>query len=131
MSYPFHMDGQDADQWDGWPASLRELADIIGDKAALELQGARAGTRMYVPKRPTQKSPLAQIIGLREARLLAVSGYGGEYLVVPTGVLMKARVRRRAIEAAEGFPSDVARRFGVSERWVRKIRQQGKIGAPA
>lgn len=102
-----------------WPDSMAEIAGLIGPEAAMRLVDAYGGTRCYVPRRPAAKGPLAQAIGLDQARVLA-ENYGGEYLLVPT--LFVARAKKRRIAEAHGSAAQVARRYGVTERWVREVR---------
>ncbi len=72
------------------PASLRELARVLGDGNAVRLVGLAGGGRLSVPKRiPIVKEgqdehPLATALGAEVfAKLVAV--YGGETIDIPKG----------------------------------------------
>lgn len=102
-----------------WPASMQELLRLIGLESASSLVDAYGGTRCYVPRGPTARSPLAKAVGLQAARALAEE-FGGEYILVPT--CFHARSKKGEIAAAEGTNAAIARRFKVSDRWVRIVR---------
>jgi len=114
----------------GWPRSLIEVADVIGDDAALELQAAFAGQRVYIPLKPKDTSRVARAVGMRAARLLGACGFGGLYLDVPSHSFIAARNKREAIEREPGSAPRVAAKFGCSERWVRMVRREARNGAP-
>lgn len=107
----------------GWPASLVEIAEVIGPAAALRLVDAYGGTVCYVPMAVAPEHRLAQAIGIQAAELLAAR-YSGEKIEVP--VLHSARTRKSLIARAEGGVSEVARALGVTRRWVRMVRNAGR-----
>lgn len=111
----------------GWPASLIEIAEVIGQAAALRLVDAYGGTVCYVPQSIEPGHRLAQSIGLVAAARL-VARYGGEKVEVP--VLHVARTRKALIAQAEGGVAEVARALGVTRRWVRMVRNAGRGGDP-
>lgn len=106
----------------GWPASLVEIAEVIGATATLRLVDAYGGTVCYVPNAIDAKHRLAQAIGLAAAQGL-VARYCGEKIEVP--VLHVARTRKALIAQAEGGVAEVARALGVTRRWVRMVRNAG------
>src|SRR5579883_2549479 len=55
----------------GWPARLVEIADLIGDAAALRLVAAFGGLRIYIPAQPKPDQALWQAVGESAAHLLA------------------------------------------------------------
>ncbi len=108
----------------GWPASLVEIAEVIGTAAALHLVDAYGGTVCYVPVSAVDPAHrLVQAIG-PEAAALLVARYGGEKLEVP--VLRSARARKTLIATAEGSAAEIARQLGVTRRWVRMVRNAGR-----
>ena len=111
----------------GWPASLVEIAEVIGQPAALRLVDAYGGTVCYVPQSVDAGHRLAQSIGLVAAGHL-VARYGGEKVEVP--VLHVARTRKAMIAQAEGGVAEIARALGVTRRWVRAVRNAGQGGDP-
>jgi hypothetical protein len=105
----------------GWPASLVEIAELIGTGPTLNLVDAYRGhDYCYVPKEPNAATRLVQIVGMDAASKLSAR-YGGDKLFLPT--LASARHRKRLIVGADGKTSEVAALFGVSARWVRQVRQ--------
>jgi hypothetical protein len=106
----------------GWPAGLVAIADIIGTGAALKLVDAYGGQECYVPACPPPEHPVAQAIGLTAARALG-KHFGGEHITVPN--LAGLRYRKHLIAMAPGKTADVARRFAVTTRWVRAVRNAG------
>ncbi len=108
----------------GWPASLVEIAEVIGPAGALRLVDAYGGTVCYVPQGNVEPAHrLAQAIGPAAAERL-VARYGGEKIEVP--VLHVARTRKAMIARAEGGVAEVARALGVTRRWVRMVRNTGR-----
>jgi len=108
----------------GWPDSLRELAEIIGIGAALHFVDAYAGRDyVYIPEALTEGHHLIQAIGETAARQL-VDAAGRDRIPVPTMAVRRNLARKRLIREAEGRTSEVARRLGVSPRWVREVRNE-------
>jgi hypothetical protein len=103
----------------GWPASLVEIAEVIGPAATLRLVDAYGGTVCYVPMQVDPEHRLAQAIGLDAAKKL-VARYCGEKVEV--AVLHVARTRKALIAQTPGGVSEVARALGVTRRWVRMVR---------
>jgi hypothetical protein len=104
----------------GWPHGLIEIAEVIGEEAALKLSESFGGFRVHIPKSPAADSPLARAIGLEAAEKLARHA-GGDRLYVPMG---RPHIKKPAIAAAAGTVAEIARRFGVTERWARAVRSQ-------
>lgn len=107
----------------GWPASLVEIAEIIGPAGALRLVDNYGGTVCYVPQAVDTAHRLARSLGLEAAERL-VARYCGEKIEVP--VLHAARSRKAIIAKAEGGVAEVARALGVTRRWVRMVRNSGR-----
>lgn len=102
-----------------WPASLIEVAEVIGVKATLHLVEAFGGTTLYVPEHLDPSHRLAQAIGFNAAEQL-VSMYRLEKIEVPT--MRIVRTRKALIGKATGTTNQIAREFGVTTRWVRMVR---------
>lgn len=106
----------------GWPAVLVEIADATSTATALKLVDAFGGTSLYVPKEINHDHRLALIVGSEAATVLA-EYYGGDRLEVPG--LASARHRKSLIVETEGSAREVARQLGVTERYVRMVRNAG------
>lgn len=105
-----------------WPASALELVEIIGVGGTLRFIDAFAGRdRVYIPGKVTLESALVVAVGAEAAGLLA-QRYGGSWAIVPALAAARQRQRKRLLAGARGTNKEVARRFGVTERWVRMVR---------
>jgi len=89
---------------------------------ALQLARDYGGTRLHFPKRVLQTSKLSRALGFEIARALCGS-YGGTYRDIPRF----AAQRKLAIARSDGSAPQVARKFNVTERYVRIVRN-GKPG---
>lgn len=108
----------------GWPESLLELVEIIGVGAALRFVDAYAGRDyVYIPEKLTEGHHLVQAIGATAAQQL-VDAAGRDRIPVPTMAVRRNLARKQLIREAEGTTSEVARRLGVSPRWVREVRNE-------
>ena len=113
------MSESDPEVFDHLPQLLRDIAELTSVQVALELAERLGGTRLYFPIDPAPDNLLARAVGLDTARVLA-RHYGNLHLDIPRF----ASGRKLAIARADGTAPDVARRFGVTERWVRKVRNE-------
>ncbi|SMF86504.1 hypothetical protein [Tistlia consotensis] len=107
----------------GWPQSLIEIAEMTSVAAALRLVDAFGGTKCYVPKDMPPEHSLVLAIGSEAAAILH-RHYAGSGIEVP--VLAVARHRKRLILEAQGGTKEVALRVGVSDRYVRMVRNAGR-----
>lgn len=120
------------------PASVREIAEVIGRDAALRLIGklptcyagkdGKKSTRviMYVPKRLRPDHQLVQILGWAAAQRL-VRVFGGEILYPANCRSIYAAFRDEAITKmlqTGARPSMVADLMGLSERYVRNLARE-------
>lgn len=116
------------------PASVRELAGVVGLPAVLRLVERWGGvTRLYVPQTLDEGHDLAQLLGLTPARALARE-YGGDYVTVPrcAAALRLARDRALLRRRAEGVaPRRLALVFNLTERHVWRILRQAAEQRPA
>ena len=112
------------------PASVAEIADVIGRDAALRLVGALppAGSRswrrvVYVPKRLKPGHPLIDMVGLEAAQALARHFAGAVVQPGACADMIRAwNTRHLRRLAAEGWPADeLAEAFGLSARQVRNL----------
>jgi len=123
------------------PASVQEIADVIGDERALYLVGQlprcyhkdprkpnshSAHVIMYVPKALKLDHQLVKILGWHDAQKL-VNAFGGEILKPGTCAEVYRRYRDQEIGRmlADGLqPAYVAEIMRVSERTVRNLRRE-------
>ena len=110
----------------GWAASMVEVADLIGVPAALKLVERRGGTTVYIPKTISRETqPIVRLIGRQAAEQMAAQ-FGGMNFSVPTLAAARSS-KKELIVRAEGGVYEIARRFGVTARYVRAV----KNGSPS
>lgn len=111
-----------------WPELIKQLAEIIGDEAALKLFIRFSGRHLSVPKTRVRPSrPMIEIIdetiGEENAKLL-VRNFGGEYLKFPNGrlILNNDRNNRIVDDYLNGMvQGDIATKYELSERHISTI----------
>ena len=104
------------------PAELSYLGEIMPDAAVLRLIEAHGGTRIYVPKAPSDSSPLVASIGMAAAQALA-GIRGGEDFKVPLARWWRARILKAG---GASYPA-IARALGVTERAVHGYLQAARM----
>ncbi len=116
----------------GLPTLLAELARDTNGATALSLVDAKGGQRVYIPKTiPSKKHWLVQVLG-REGADAMITLYGGEMVEIPTARALKS-VKASIIESLEKGRSSnnqIAADHAVSNRYVRRLRQEYGLQAP-
>lgn len=79
----------------------------------------------YIPKHPTETSPLVDLVGLDSARQIADAvlpgkGGAGEYFYIPRP---PRDLKKLAILRHSGTTRETARAVGCSEKYVRQVRK--------
>ena len=105
------------------PDSILDLIDIIGINAALRIVEQRGGIRLYVPAKATAEHWLADLIGLDALQALS-SVYAREEIDIPRCAATLKAIKDREIANSTASNSELARRYGMTERNVRKIRRR-------
>lgn len=120
------------------PASVEEIAEVIGREDALYLigqlptfQAGNAGHRstrvmLYVPKRLKPNHRLVQILGEAQAAKL-VEGFGGEILQPANcqEVYRRWRDSEARRMASDGMaPADIAEIMNVTARHIRNLTRE-------
>jgi len=112
---------------------LERLIIAVGIDSAFLLVRKRGGERIYIPSREISGGHwLAELLG-PEAAARLVEAYGGESVDIPR--LNPHDLRARDMEicrrAAGGEKARaLAREYGVSTRWVRRIVKLGGSSSP-
>jgi hypothetical protein len=109
-------------------SSLDDIVNVIGEEALEALVAEFGGLRVFVPgvSRMHPKHPVAKAIGVKAATALShyltfgIKG-GGSNVNVPR--LWAANAKKPLIAVAQGSNREVAKRFGVTERWVSQCRR--------
>jgi hypothetical protein len=124
------------------PASVQEIADVIGRERALFLIGrlprysqqgssdksVRERVLLYVPKKLTQSHPLVAILGLKDAGKM-VRVFGGEILKATpcTTIYRDFRDRSIARMARDGMKhADIAELMEMSVRHVKNVVRENR-----
>lgn len=112
------------------PASVQEIADVIGVEKALYLIGQlpQCGNRswrvcLYVPRRIRADHQLVKLLGWKDAQAM-VREFGGMILQPSNCKQIYRQFRNRSIRrlGAQGVPiQEIAEGFQLTERQVRNI----------
>ena len=104
---------------------LDDLAEQIGEDAALKLVEAYGGRRVYIPHQPIANDVLTSSIGLAAAIRLSQI-YGGDRLEVPNPTPRKVRVLELR---SNGLSVDaIARKLGCTRRRVFQVLANARAG---
>lgn len=103
------------------PSSIEEIAETLGVRLALKIVQVYGGRDIKFPKYPDDDHPIILALGKQDG--YAICRYmGGSLFSVP-----HCRPRRSYREdikrlEAEGLPrGEIARRLGITQRWVREV----------
>ncbi|MBS4773408.1 MAG: helix-turn-helix domain-containing protein [Proteobacteria bacterium] len=111
---------------------LADIENVIGTAATLQLVKERGGTKINIPKKPTEKCQLVQIIGLSLAEKLSLEFGSGEVLI-PMGHF-KGMGRKKVLAAQmleQGLSSNkIAAELDIHERTVRRVKEKNYLGLP-
>ena len=111
------------------PASIVDLVAVIGLTAALAIVEERGGIRLCVPTRVRPEHWLMEKIGAESfARLVEI--YAGEEIEVPLCVAAMRALREQEIVNSHESNATLARRYGYTERGIRKLRRRVSTAVP-
>lgn len=110
------------------PQVLQDFVRLIGLAPTLVIVEQYGGCRLYVPVRPTEDHPLAQLIGFENLCTLS-RVYGLEsHFDIPKATLATRHLRNEKIRADYASKSvrDLAREHRLTERMIWKILSGNK-----
>ena len=108
---------------DTWPDLIKEIAEVIGDEAALNLFIRFAGRHLNVPMKAITGHVIEETIG-REAFVLLARAFGGSSLKVPGGhkLLLKDRNIKIVKDFLRGIKlCDLATKYQLTDRQISTI----------
>ena len=115
----------------GWPPILCEIADHIGDAAALALVVNFGGVELSIPRTMPAQHRIADVIGL-DAALRCAAVFGGEKLAIPTARSLRSAKMAIIDAVTAGGPAAgttaLAYRLGVTARHIRGVKAD--LGRP-
>lgn len=101
-----------------------ELTEVAGHDAALILSQTKGGTRLYIPHHQSpleDDHELVQLVG-REAALKIQAYFGNAWLWIPKYIAEADRNFQITLDYRAGMNyAQLAEKYGISERWVRRI----------
>ncbi len=123
------LDDLDQDECDG-RITIRQIAEVIGDEAAVKLARDFGGTRVRIVAEPCESHLLTLSIGLEDALAIGAR-FAGEDLVIP---MYKSRARRRfdldlirKLRARHRTITAIARQVGCTERHVYNVLSETEV----
>lgn len=105
------------------PESLREIVDLLGLGATMQLVNTHGGTRLFVPKQVKAQHHLANLLGMEQARRLS-DHFGGESLTIPRMAnAMRSKRNREIVRRYDGGDSVriLAHAYNLTDRQIYTI----------
>ena len=108
---------------EAWPGALQTVARLLGDEAAAAVARGLGGRRLYLPPAPGRRHPLAKLVGLQGARLVAeqLVGSRGDDIDWPAARSLIRAVEARKLKAAGLSEAAIAQNLGITQRHVRHL----------
>ena len=75
-----------------WPPIIDDIAEIIGDDAALKMFIRFSGRHLFIPIRGLHNNNIEQTIGSEKSKLLSKE-FGSETITFPNGKLLLLSIR--------------------------------------
>jgi DNA-binding transcriptional regulator LsrR (DeoR family) len=105
------------EQIEGMEATAANLVRLLGEDGARALAQAFGGRRLYVPRQPGAHHPITVAVGQQAAERLAAAFHG---VGIDVPVMPATRTEIRRLDAEGLTRADIARKLGITERWVYK-----------
>lgn len=118
-----------------WPELLREVAEALGDAAALRLVAECGGQRIYVPGDLSAKNDPAGKASRRkfasrmgdDLAAYLIEFHGGDLLTVPNFAQRLAEERRKfVLRNGDLSANTIAARLKITSRRVEQIREDAR-----
>lgn len=104
------------------PSVLRDIAEIAGMGAAIDLCDAMGGRGLYIPKgaAPAKTDQLARAVGIVAAKKI-MKAMGGEYLRIPTARPVLRAYRVRILRKANYSTAQIAMMMVMDRSHVSRL----------
>lgn len=112
---------------EGLPASLVDVAEMLGLRVALSLIQHFGGTEVKFPKRPSLDHPVILALGETDGHALC-QFLGGMQVYIPHARPGALRLKVRELEAQGVDRARIARALGISQRHVRRVANDAGAG---
>ncbi len=103
-----------------------EIEAIIGAPAVAALKTEFGGKRLNIPKKINENHPIAAVVGLDKAKLIA-ENFHTQTIEMPVALAKKTRI---LADLKKGdTPSAISQRYFVTRQFVMKLNAQMKRSA--
>lgn len=105
------------------PKSVRAIADIVGESAALELARTCGGVEQtYIPLKPTEPHPWRAVLGPAAFKKVCAK-FGGQRIDLARAVEIKKPLIAELLRKGELSACEIALKVGVTARHVRRVHR--------
>lgn len=105
---------------DDLPASLRDVAEVLGLRVAIALIEHFGGLEIKLPIKPRPDHPIIKALGARDGNALCAF-LGGGSMYVPHNRTTSTRADILKLESEGKDRAEIARILGISQRHVRRM----------
>lgn len=103
------------------PSSIEEIAETIGVRLALKIVQTFGGQEIKFPKKPHDQHPVILALGKSDGYEVCKYMSGGFLSVPHCRPARSARADIKRLEAQGLSRGEIARRLGLTQRWVREV----------
>ncbi len=103
------------------PESIELIAETIGVRLALKIVEVYGGREIKFPTRPHDNHPVIQALGKEDGYAICQYMNGNQLSVPHCRPPRNARAAIRQLEAEGLSRGEIARRLGITQRWVREV----------
>jgi len=103
------------------PDSIQEIAETIGLRLALRIVQEFGGMDVEFPARPHDEHPIIAALGKDDGYAICEYMNGQSFSVPVCKVPRNWRAEIKRLEAEGLSRGEIARRLGITQRWVRKV----------
>ncbi|TCT37445.1 helix-turn-helix domain-containing protein [Martelella mediterranea] len=109
------------DHRDNLPGSIEEIGEAIGMRLALKIVAVFGGREIKFPGNPSDNHPVIVALGKEDGYKVCNYMAGGTLSVPHCRPRRNAKAEIQRLEAEGLTRGEIARRLGITQRWVRKM----------